>query len=52
MEVLERLRKPLLYLINLRGHFVFHLLSVGMFSSVTVDKLPEPSPPTDSASAD
>lgn len=44
MEGLERLRKPLIYPTDLRGHLISHSLSVGLFASVSVDKLPEPFP--------
>ena len=44
MEGLERLRKSLIYPTDLRGHLISHSLSVGLFASVSVDKLPEPFP--------
>ena len=44
VEILERLRKPMLYPTELRGHLIFHSLGVGLFASVSIDKLPEPFP--------
>jgi hypothetical protein len=44
VEVLEKLRKPLLHPTDLRGHLIFHSHGVGLFASVSIDKLPEPFP--------
>ena len=44
MEVLERLRKPLLHPTDLRGHLIFHSLGVGPFASVSIDKVSETFP--------